>query len=150
MAWANRFRGWIIFFLVAGMVLPAKPAWASERMALTFIVASREGHEMDLDNDAYRDQLIQVFNYSSYRQTGRQAVNLEFNTPQTAVIPGDYELVMTLKNCEDNRCIVRAVIQKGGTAYVDTVISVLKPGMFFLGGPKAENGDLIIVLEMGF
>jgi len=146
----NYFRTAVILMMTFGLLLPAPLAHAAERMTLTYIVASHEGDDFDLDNDAYRDQLIQLFNYSSYHQINQEAVTLEFNTPQTLTIPGDYSMVLTLKNCEDTRCIVRSEIQKNDISYVDTVISILKPGMFFMGGPKTGSGDLIIVLEIGF
>jgi len=136
----------LLFFFCS----PSEQLQAAERINLTYIVASNEGTDIDLDNDAYRDEMIRLFSYSSYRQLDQRAVELESQQPQTVSIPEGYELVLTVRESQPERNTVQAVIRKGGQTYVDTVLTLVKPGVFFLGGPPAEKGALIIVLEMGF
>lgn len=139
-----------LLMLLACFCLPPGLLQAAERLTLTYIVASNEGADIDLDNDKYRDEMIRLFSYSSYRQLDQQAVQLETQKSETVNIPGGYELILTIKESQPERNTVQAVIRKGGQIYVDTVLTLPKPGVFFLGGPPAEGGALIIVLEMGF
>lgn len=121
-----------------------------ERVTLTYIVASNEGSDVNLDNDAYRDELIKLFAFSSYNQVDRAALELTRSQRQTAPLPSGYEMTLTYQGVEKGRYLVHALIRKDGVSYVDTVLSVLKPGVVFLGGPRTDKGELIIVLEMGF
>lgn len=143
--------GRLLLILASGLfLLTTNASAAGERVTLTFIIASNQGRDINIDNDAYRDQMIKLFSYSSYQQIGRQAVELEPQKTETASIPGGYDLMLTLKGTVQQRNTVQAVIRKDGKTFVDTVLTLTKPGVFFLGGPPAENGALIIVLEMGF
>ncbi|HTL48907.1 MAG TPA: hypothetical protein VL688_12675 [Verrucomicrobiae bacterium] len=140
-----------LFFMAVLTAHPGiSPAQNVENVDLTFIVASNEGTANTVANPKYNEQLKKMFSYSSYVQSGEVKDTVEFNKPKTVAVPGDYELELTLKNCEEGRCIMRAVIRKGGKDYVDTIISLMKPGVFLLGGPRADMRDLIIVIEMGF
>lgn len=138
--------------LLGFAVLAFLPAhgFAAERMAVTYIVASNEGSDFDLDNDAYRDQIIQLFSYKSYKQVDQQVLSLEPGVASEQVIQGGYTLYLKLISIENHQDRVHALIKKDGMEYVDTVLAVEKPGVVFLGGPKTDEGDLIIVLEMGF
>lgn len=140
-------------FVLAGFaVLALLPlqASAAERFTLTSIVASNQGNDIDLDNDAYRDQMIRLFSYKSYKQVDQQVLSLESGVAHEQTIQGGYTLYLKLISVENHQDRVHALIKKEGMEYVDTVLAVEKPGVVFLGGPKTDEGDLIIVLEMGF
>lgn len=121
-----------------------------ERVQLTYIVASNTGNDFNLDNDAYRDQMMKLFSYTSYQQLDRDLVELARAEREKVALPDGYELLLTYQGADRDRYMLQAVIRKGGQVYVDTVLSVLKPGVVFLGGPPTDQGDLIIILEMGF
>ena len=114
------------------------------------IVASNKGSDFNLVNDAYRDQLIQLFSYSSYHQIEDFSRSLRKGKKETFDLPEDYKLLLTLHGIEKGRVMVQAVIHKGNKQYMDTTVSILRPGVVFLGGPPAAGGVLIIVLETGF
>ena len=59
-------------------------------------------------------------------------------------------LILTLQDVDKKRIQVQAVIRKGNVQFMDTVVSILRPGVVFLGGPPAQEGVLIIVLETTF
>ena len=143
-----------LFMLIVSFFMgQSKAVYASddvERVTLTYIVASNDGSDIDLDNDAYRDELIKLFSFSSYSQVDRAAFDLTRSKRQTAPLPSGYEMTLTYQGVEQGRYLVNALIRKDGVSYVDTVLSVLKPGVVFLGGPRTDKGELIIVLEMGF
>lgn len=121
------------------------------RVQVTVLTASNQGHDFNIVNDVFRDELIKLFSYTSYEQADEFLVDLTKSQRQRKSLPGGYELVLTLQNQEKNRVLIQAVIRKENRQYVDAVLSILKPGVVFLGGPKTPEGrDLIIVLETGF
>lgn len=134
----------------AVLTFVSSSAFAAERFTLTSIVASNQGTDIDLDNDAYRDQMIRLFSYKSYRQVDQKVVSLEPGIAHEQEIEGGYTLYLKLISVENHQDRVHALIKRGGMEYVDTVLTVERPGVVFLGGPKTDAGDLIIVLEMGF
>ena len=139
----------LAFFVLAGG-LPQVQAEETVRVHATVVVASNEGSDFNLDNDAYRDQLIKLFSYSAYHQTHHLMVELKKAERARVELPEGYELVLTLQGSEKGRVLVQALIRKGDRQYVDTILSILRPGVVFLGGPPVEKGALIIVLETGF
>ena len=139
----------LIFCSLFLLLLPAARAVDPVRVHVTVLTASNEGSDFNLDNDEYRDQLIKLFSYHSYNQSNKFFVDLEKGVRQKTQLPDGYELMLTLQGEENGRVLVQALIRKGGQQYVDTVLSILKPGVVFLGGPPAGQGSLIIVLETG-
>lgn len=141
-----------MLFMVTLVSVPSdlKAADKPERVTATVVVASNEGGDYDLDNDAYRDQMIQLFSYSSYHQLEQYPTDLLKSERSKIELPEGYELILTLQNVEKGRILVQAVIRKGNQQYLDTVVSILKPGVVFLGGPPVSKGVLIIVLETRF
>jgi len=131
------------------LVLPFLRAEVNERVMVTVLVASNQGTDFNLDNDAYRDQLIKLFSYKSYSQKDQVVVRLERTKREKVSLPGGYELLLLLQDEQSGKLMVQAVIRKGETTYLDTIMSILKPGVAFLGGPPAEGGVLILVLESG-
>lgn len=125
-------------------------ALAADNMVVTVLVASNEGNDFDLDNDAFRDRLIQLFSYTSYKQVDQVAVDLKAATRQTVTLPDGYQMQIDLQKQEGSRYFVRAVVEKSGTAHVDTVLAIEKGSAAFVGGPPVGKGSLIIVMEIGF
>ena len=141
----------ILSGLLITMLLHTPFSFAQTAKAtVTVLVASNQGTEFDLDNDAFKDQLIKLFSYTSYHQVSAQAIQLAGAEGAKMDLPEGYQLLLNIQGEEEGRLLVKAVIQKDGTNYVDTVLSVLKEGIVCLGGPQVSGGDLVIVLEMSF
>jgi hypothetical protein len=122
----------------------------SAKVLVTILHASNDGHDFNLENDAYRDQLIKLFSYTHYQQIGQRYAFMERSEPQTVMLPGGYEMILTSQGEENGRLSFGVLIRKEGKQYVRTSLSSLKNGVVFLGGPPYEKGVMIIVLEMGF
>jgi hypothetical protein len=132
-------------------LLPPVHAMEEVRITASIISASNQGSDFNLVNDQYRDELIKLFSYSSYNQLNSFAASLKQAERQHFELSGGYELILTLQGLEKDRVLVQAIIRKDNRQYVDTVLSILRPGVVFLGGPALpEGGELIIVLETGF
>ncbi len=117
------------------------------KLLLTVLTASNEGDDFDLDNDEYRDRLIQLFSYRSYKQENQEVVTLSKTERQVIPLIDGYELVLMLQDEQKYRLLVQAVIMKEGVPYVNTVLSILEGGAAFIGGPNTGQGALILALE---
>ena len=146
----HRFLG----LMLVAFLLTARTAGAEQvnqiKANVTILVASNEGNDFNLVNDAYRDELIKLFSYTSYNQVDAVRRDLVREVPQKITLPDGYELLLTLQGKENGRLEVRALIRKEGLQYVDTILAILTPGVVFVGGPPVKKGALIIVLETGF
>ena len=144
-----------IFVIMTAFLMTLAPvtslhAAETAKIHATIIVASNQGNDFNLTNDAYRDQLLQLFSYKSYKQLDDIISNLERSKREVLELPDGYQLILTLQDLDKGRVQVQAMIRKGNSRYLDTIVSILRPGVVFLGGPPAGGGTLIIVLETGF
>ena len=117
---------------------------------VTILVASNNGTDFDLDNDAYRDELIKLFAFTSYRQVQSQLVELTQGGGSEVILPEGYVLSLTYQGKEADNTLVKGLITKDSVQIIDTILSVKKEGVVFLGGPQVSDGSLVIVLEMNF
>ena len=142
----------VVFFCFANFQnqMSAAEQEESVKVNATIIIASNNGTDMDLDNDHYRDQLIQLFSYKSYRQVTVIPAELKRRLPTSLSLPEGFELVLNYTEEKRSKIQINAIIFKAGQQYVDTVLSLQRPGTVFLGGPQVAEGSLIIVLETGF
>lgn len=139
------------FCLLAFLLQPSiSHAQNSNRMIVTMVVASNEGNDFNLDNDAYRDKLLKLFSYSSYTQKDLKKLDMALGETQSLSLLEDYALQLTLKEDKGSSIVARAVITKNNKSYIDTELSIAKPGVFFMGGPTLSTGDLILILENGY
>ena len=147
----NYFAGFLVFtFLVTVSVARAQDVTQIKANA-TILVASNQGNDFNLVNDAYRDELIKLFSYTSYNQVNAVRRDLVRGVAQKINLPEGYELLLTLQEGKESGPLqVHALIRKGEVQYVDTVLAIMQPGVVFVGGPPVQNGNLIIVLETGF
>lgn len=146
---ANFLRVFGVFLLGSFLIGFPHAAQADEltQLKATVLVASNEGSDFNLVNDEFRDQLIELFSYTAYDQVDVMALDLPRSERVIVPLPEGYELILTLQEVEKERIMVQTLIRKGSKQYVYTVLSILKPGVVFVGGPPVKNGALIIVLE---
>ena len=125
-------------------------AQTSNRMIVTMVVASNAGSDFNLDNDVYRDKLLKLFSYSSYVQKEVKKLDMKVGKTQNLDLLEGYNLELTLKQDTGQKILTRAVIIKDHKIYIDTELSIERPGVFFMGGPTLKDGDLILILEAGY
>lgn len=143
-------RKQIAFFLVLLGVLGFVPklyAQGPVHFKVTVLVASNQGSDFDLENDQFKDRLIQLFSYTSYRQLKAYSVTLSPTEAQALSIPGEYELKLHLKDHRAGEAALHVVIEKGGTRFLETDVSLRGQAPLFLGGPPFDSGVLIVALE---
>ena len=131
-------------------LMSSAPLFAQEsplKVKMTILLASNEGNDINLVNDAYKDQLINLFSYRSYEEVDVKAVELAKSERVKVGLPEGYELLLTYQGNEGDRSLVQALIRKEATQFVFTVLSMAQEGVAVLGGPPAGKGVLVIVLE---
>ena len=138
------FLGVFLCVLSFGSTLQAE---SPVTIKVTAIVASNSGSDFDLENDAFRDQLIQLFSYKSYKQVQQSSIRLDGAKDEVMAIPGGYELTLGLKTSENSKIRVHALLQKEGKRFLDTEVSIFGAGPVFLGGPSVDSGNLILAIE---
>lgn len=150
-------RKGILFAVLTAMIFGMVPVVSAKQQAApleihgTIVTASNNGSDFNIVNDTFRDELMKLFSYSAYNQEKEFVLKLIKSERQRMELPGGYELILTLQDIEQGRVYVQAVIRKDNEQYLDTVLSILNPGVVFVGGPAVpDKGDLIIVLETGF
>lgn len=135
------------FFFCLPLFASMLQAEAPATIKVTAIVASNGGSDFDLENDTFRDQLIQLFSYKSYKQIQQSSIRLDGTKDEVMTIPGGYELTLGLKTREDSKIRIHALIQKDGKKFLDTEVSIFGTGPVFLGGPPVDSGNLILAVE---
>ena len=139
-----RIMVWILVWLWA---VPSLRADETVVAKVTIIVASNKGNDFNLENDAFRDQLKQVFSYSSYEQVKEYSLRLEKVKQEVLTIPGDYQFVLTYRGQQRGKTLIGALIQKDGRKFLSTDVIINGTGPVFLGGPPLDSGELLIVIE---
>ena len=109
---------------------PAKAEEASARIQATVLIASNEGSDFDLTNDAYRDELIKLFSYSAYHQMDQFDRVLNKSAREKIDLEGGYELLGKYFPVGDDDGIVASVraerrncllVERAGREYGDTL-----------------------------
>jgi thiamine biosynthesis lipoprotein len=138
------------------------------------LVASNEGSDFDLDNDAYRDQLIKLFSYTAYRQvddTVAPLVKLWGFFDQKYRVPNSEEIETALKKVGRERIVVEDGIVRlvegteidpgavGKGFGVDRAVAVLKQAgvasafvdfgstVYALGAPPGKEGWTLAIRD---
>lgn len=144
MKWSRLF--WI---LVLGLIIFSKNAIAETTLPahVTVVLASKEGSDFNLENDVYRDQILELFSYTNYQQLKTSVTELSHSQRVAIELEGGFELLLNLERQEGERYYIQAVIRKGRDQYINTTLSILKKGVVFLGGPETKDGTLIVILE---
>ncbi len=137
----------VLCFSLSLVSVSPTQAKGNEKLIVTVLTASNEGSDFNLENDQYRDRLIQLFSYRSYNQINKMSVELKKAEHQTIQLLEGYELVLTLQTEEKDRILVQALIRRSGNQFVNTVLSIMDDGVVFLGGPFTTQGALIVAIE---
>ncbi|OGW79939.1 MAG: hypothetical protein A3G33_05020 [Omnitrophica bacterium RIFCSPLOWO2_12_FULL_44_17] len=142
--------GWVLVIAcIFAMLVPNVFAQTEQPLMLkvTVIVASNQGSEFTMDNDNYRDELVKLFSYKSYKQVKDYLVELLPAENELLNIEGGYMLALNSEGEKDGKFLVRMVIQKDGRQFLNTEITVTGEVPVFMGGPSVQNGVLILAVE---
>lgn len=128
-------------------VLPfALAAEAQERVALEVgtVLATNSSTHMDAQLASVRGQLERLFQYSSYRLVKQEKSDVSCGKPASFEIPGGRHLQVMAKDTRGGRVSLNVALMKDRHVLMRTDLTLGKRGTIMVGGPRYENGVLII------
>lgn len=108
------------------------------------VLATDAGHEFDSRLVAMKPQFESLFRYSSYRLMKQERRHVRWGQGASFDIPGGRYLVVAPKEIRDSKISMSVMLLEGGRPLVDTTVALRDQGVLLLGGPKEQEGVLII------
>jgi hypothetical protein len=120
------------------------PAAGAVHVTIGSVLATDGGAEFDSRLVAMKPQFESLFRYSSYRLMKRETRAVGFGEASSYDIPGGRYLVVAPQEFRDSKVIMKVMLLEGGRPLVDTSVALRNGGVLLLGGPKQQEGVLII------
>ena len=108
------------------------------------VLATNSSQEVDQRLGQIKQQLNNLFRYSSYRLVKEESRRTRWGDRASFNIPGGRYLQVIPKSYRDNRVSMRVVLIEGDRPMVDTELILRNGGVFFMGGRRHQEGVLII------
>jgi hypothetical protein len=139
------FRRIALASLLAALALTTGVAYA-EGVTVTVgsVLATDGGQEFDSRLVAMKPQFDSLFRYSSYRLMKQERRALDWGQGASFDIPGGRYLVIAPKELRDSKVSMKVMLLEGGRPLIDTSVALRDHGVLLLGGPKQQEGVLII------
>ncbi|MBI1847245.1 MAG: sigma-70 family RNA polymerase sigma factor, partial [Candidatus Rokubacteria bacterium] len=122
----------------------ARVLLATDGPPSTSVKPNPEGADERLER--FLPRLKQLFRYSHYTSVDRHRAEVPVGATQKWTVPGDRTLELTPERVEDSTVYMRARLMRGGVAEVTTNIQAARGNPAVIGGPRWENGVLIIIV----
>ncbi|HEY8517791.1 MAG TPA: hypothetical protein VIS07_19960 [Candidatus Binatia bacterium] len=124
----------------------AAEAAAQERVSLEVgtVLATNSREHFDAQLAGMRDQLQRLFRYSSYELVKQEQSDVSCGKPATFDIPGGRRLRVMPKQARGGRVSLNLALMKDSHVLMNTDLTLGKRGLIMVGGPRYENGTLII------
>ena len=136
----------VALVLAVATVAGAGPARADGVTVTVGSVLATDGGTPEFDTRliAMKPQFDSLFRYSSYRLVKEDTRALDWGQGASFEIPGGRYLVVTPKELRDSKIAMSVMLLEGGRPLVDTSVALRNHGVLLLGGPKQQEGVLII------
>lgn len=121
-------------------------AEAQERVALEVgtVLATNGSTHIDAQLASVRGQLERLFQYTSYRLVKQEKSDVSCGNPASFEIPGGRHLQVMAKDTRGGRVSLNVALMKDRHVLMRTDLTLGKRGTIMVGGPRYENGVLII------
>jgi hypothetical protein len=106
-----------------------------------------EKPEFDARLVAMKPEFDSLFRYSSYRLVKQERRLLDWGQGASFDIPGGRYLVVAPKELRDAKVSMQVMLLEGGRPLVDTAVALRDHGVLLVGGPKQQEGVLIIAIS---
>lgn len=138
--------GALLAIAVFNLSSPTAPVHAGGRVAVTIgsVLATDAGAEFDARLVAMKPQFESLFRYSSYRLMKQETRTVGWGEGASFDIPGGRYLVVTPHEFRDAKVAMKVMLLEGGRPLIDTSVALRNRGVLLLGGPKQQEGVLII------
>ena len=138
--------------IVSILFTQADKAWSGRTIDLSVktILASQKPGRNDPSLKSFRDGMKDVFGYSSYRLLSRDNLKLNQENSGRISLPGDRSMKITSKGISGGRVTLQVEIFKDNRQIFQTVVRLLNDSEVTVGGPKHEDGNLLINIFASF
>lgn len=114
------------------------------------ILASQKPGRDDPNLKRFTNRVKGVFSYSSYKLLSRDNLKLNQKSSGRISLPGNRSMKITSKGISGNRVTLQVEIFKNRKQIFQTVVHLLNDSEVTVGGPKHEDGNLLINIFASF
>lgn len=142
----SRFRIITTLLLSLLLLFVASTGFAQSRVQIQVdvIVASNDGSGVEAALRAQAQRLTSQFsNFNSFKLAKTERVDLTQGATSTVSLPGSSVARFTLQGTESDRYQIQIAVPGGQTTF-----DARKGGMIFVGGPRAPDGTLILLIRV--
>ncbi len=108
------------------------------------VLATNSGTHVDAQLASMQNQLQRLFHYSSYQLVKQEVSDVRCGKPASFEIPGGRKLRVMPKTADGGRVALNVALLKQSHVLMNTDLTLGDRGLIMVGGPRYENGVLII------
>ena len=108
------------------------------------VLASNSGKEFDPRLVSLHRQFITLFPYSSYHLVKEERQQVPWGGKAGFVIPGGRYVLVIPKEYKNDRVSMKVLVIEGARPIIDTALSLRNHATFLVGGPRQQDGVLIL------
>jgi hypothetical protein len=135
---------------IALLVAVTGAALAEDRVFIEVgcILASDSGEHYDRQLDLLRGRLQKMFRYPSYRLVKRENQGVEWGDPMHFDVPGGHTLqIRPMERRGSDQVALNLSLMQDSEVLLKTDFLLGRRGRMILGGPRLDNGVLLIWVE---
>jgi len=138
--------------IVSILITQADEAWSGATIDLSVktILASQKPGRDDPSLKRFMSEVKDVFGYSSYKLLSRDSLKLNQKNSGRISLPGNRSMKVTSKGISGERVTLQVEMFKNNKQIFQTVVRLLNDSEVTVGGPKHEDGNLLINIFASF
>ena len=143
--------------LLCAIIVPilftqADEAWSETTIDLSVktILASQKPGRDDPSLKSFTNDMKDVFGYSSYKLLSRDNLRLNQENSGRISLPGNRSMKITSKGISGDRVTLQVEMFRDNKQIFQTVVRLLNDSEVTVGGPKHEDGNLLINIFASF
>jgi hypothetical protein len=138
--------------IVSILITQADEAWSETTIDLSVktILASQKPGRDDPSLKNFTNGVKDVFGYSSYELLSRDNLRLDERNSGRISLPGNRSMKITSMGISGDRVTLQVEIFKNNKQIFQTVVRLLNDSEVTVGGPKHEDGNLLINIFASF
>ena len=138
--------------IVSILITQADEAWSGATIDLSVktILASQKPGRDDPSLKRFTSEVKDVFGYSSYKLLSKDNLKLNQVNSGRISLPGNRSMKITSKGISGERVTLQVEMFKNDRQIFQTVVRLLNDSEVTVGGPKHEDGNLLINIFASF
>ncbi len=138
--------------IVSILITQADEAWSGATINLNVktILASQKPGRDDPNLERFTSGVKDVFGYSSYKLLSKDNLKLNQENSGRISLPGNRSMKITSKGISGDRVTLQVEMFKNNKQIFQTVVRLLNDSEVTVGGPKHEDGNLLINIFASF